>query len=567
MQLPARFGKYELQQFLGGGMSHVYRALDTVIGRQVAVKILTDTAAADPESKERFLLEARMSGTFQHDHVITIHDYGETEGRPYIVMEFLTGRDLRELMRSGQAGDLTNRLRIAWELASALEYVHSRNVIHRDIKPENVFIEQSGRSKLMDFGISKAAGFHLTKAGNTMGTPYYMSPEQVTGSNITPLVDIYSFGVLLYELLSGVRLVNGDSMERLFYQVLHENPDSAVLRAASIPQSAIDLVTRCASKKPEDRIQSFGAVKSMLGAILAEVRDGGPPAMVSSGSQSAGVPVKTIRMGPIIGIAVFTLVLAGLGIWALLRQRATVEAPIADALKPEGPAIRIDHKGGEMLLVPEGEFLFGSARSSIRLPAFYVDRTEVSNRSYKEFATASGHELPDGFAADLPDLPVTNVEFGDAKDFCAWALKRLPSEREWEKAARGSDGRNYPWGDEADPKRAVVSSNKDLSGKAPNVVESLVASASPHGALHMAGNVWEWVEHPHTPSPQAIESFRTFLKPPPTASEPWHYIKGGAYDKDLNMALTFEWSSVPARLANPTIGFRCVMDPPVSPTP
>src|SRR6188768_4174812 len=158
MQLPVRFSKYELQEFLGGGMSHVFRSLDTVIGRQVAVKILTDDACRDAEAKERFLHEARMSGTIQHDHIVTIHDYGEEMGRPYIVMEFLRGKDLRDAMRKGETGDLLNRLRIAAECAAAMEFVHERGIIHRDIKPENIFLEQSGRSKIMDFGISKAAG-------------------------------------------------------------------------------------------------------------------------------------------------------------------------------------------------------------------------------------------------------------------------------------------------------------------------------------------------------------------------------------------------------------------------
>ena len=235
MHLPARFGKYELQEFLGGGMSHVYRAVDTVIGRAVAVKILTPDAALDSEAKERFLHEARISGAIQHDHIVTIHDYGEENGLPYIVMEHLRGGDLRDALRRGTAGDVMNRLRIAAEMAAALEYVHSRGVIHRDIKPENVFLEESGRSKLMDFGISKAAGFNLTKAGNTMGTPFYMSPEQVMGVNITPQVDVYSYGIVLYEMFTGERLVTGDSMERLFYAILNGPVETAERRTSPGP--------------------------------------------------------------------------------------------------------------------------------------------------------------------------------------------------------------------------------------------------------------------------------------------------------------------------------------------
>jgi serine/threonine-protein kinase len=555
MQLPARFGKYELQEFLGGGMSHVYRALDTVIGRQVAVKILTDEACRDTEAKERFLHEARMSGTIQHDHIVTIHDYGEEMGRPYIVMEFLRGNDLRDSMRKEKTGDLLNRLRISAECASAMEFVHERGIIHRDLKPENIFLEQSGRSKIMDFGISKAVGFSLTKAGNTMGTPFYMSPEQVMGVNITPLVDIYSYGIVLYELFTGERLVTGDSMERLFYVILHENPDTTKLAAAGLPQKLSDLIIRCTAKKPEERVQSFGAIRKILLGVIAEIRDGAKPAPAA-----APAPVKRpkqaqrLKMGPIIAVGVVSLIVGSVGLWLLLAKNGPDPTPPPKA----GPPATLTAKGGNMSLVPAGEFLFGSARSPVKLPAVYLDVTEVSGKAYQEFAAATNRRLPDGFAADSPDLPVVNVNYSDARDFCAWAGKRLPTEREWEKGARGADGRNYPWGNNEAPAYANAAS------KALVPVNSFEAGASPYKLLHMTGNVWEWIDHPHTPSGQAIQSFGKMLKPPPTAGEPWHYIKGGAYDRTLLEGVTYEWSSVPGRLSSPSIGFRCAQDPPES---
>lgn len=549
MQLPARFGKYELQEFLGGGMSHVYRAVDTVIGRSVAVKILTPDAALDVEAKERFLHEARISGAIQHDHIVTIHDYGEEQGLPYIVMEHLRGGDLRDALRRGTAGDMRNRLRIASEMAAALEYVHSRGVIHRDIKPENVFLETSGRSKLMDFGISKAVGFNLTKAGNTMGTPFYMAPEQVMGINITPLVDVYSYGIVLYEMFTGERLVSGDSMERLFYAILHENPDPSKLKNAGLPPALADLIIRCTAKKPEERMAGFGQVRQILARIMAEPLTGiakpatpAQPAAASSGSS----------VGIIAAAAVGLAIIAG-GAWFMLSGKKAAPPP---APQSTGPAATLTAKGGNMVLVPAGEFLFGSSRSPVKLPAFYMDTTEVSNKAYREFASATGHALPDGFAAEAPSLPVANVGFPDAKEFCTWAGKRLPDEREWEKAARGTDGRNYPWGN------SETASNANAGNKGPAPVESFESGASPYKILNMTGNVWEWVDHPHTPSAQAISSFGKLMKPAPTASEPWHYIKGGAFDRALAEGVTYEWSSVPGRFASPTIGFRCAMDVP-----
>src|SRR5215469_5106954 len=216
MDLPARIGKYELEEYLGGGMAEVYRARDTLIGRTVAVKVLTEKGRHDHEVKERFLAEARTAGNLSHENILGIYDFGEDEQqRPFMVMEFLRGEDLRSAIRNGHTGDLRNKLRIALELARALAFIHSEKIIHRDLKPENVHIALNGQVKLMDFGIAKREGLDLTRTGLMVGTPYYMAPEQVTGGPLTAQADVYSFGVLLYELITGIHAISGDSMERI----------------------------------------------------------------------------------------------------------------------------------------------------------------------------------------------------------------------------------------------------------------------------------------------------------------------------------------------------------------
>jgi serine/threonine protein kinase len=206
VQLPARIGKYELEEFLGGGMSHVYRARDTVIGRTVALKILTEAGCEDAEAKERFLAEARMAGNISHDNVLSIYDFGEDDQHhPFMVMEFLKGEDLRHAIKGGRTGGVREKLKIAVQVARALEYIHTQKIIHRDIKPENVNLGPTGVVKLMDFGIAKTEGLQMTRAGYVLGTPYYMAPEQVTGANVTEQVDVYAFGVLLFELMTGAK--------------------------------------------------------------------------------------------------------------------------------------------------------------------------------------------------------------------------------------------------------------------------------------------------------------------------------------------------------------------------
>src|SRR4051812_30183181 len=246
MDLPARIGKYELQEFLGGGMSHVYRAFDTVIGRTVAVKILTDQGAQDADTRDRFLAEARTAAKVSHENIISIYDFGtDPEKGLFMVMEFLQGEDLRQAIKNGNTGNLRRKLKIALQIARALDFIHQNRVIHRDIKPENVHIANNGAVKLMDFGIAKTEDLSRTQPGYVLGTPYYMAPEQVRGEPLTGAVDIYSFGVLMFELFTGQKVFAGDTVERIFYSILNVPVNIEPLQQAGLPPQVIQLVAAC----------------------------------------------------------------------------------------------------------------------------------------------------------------------------------------------------------------------------------------------------------------------------------------------------------------------------------
>jgi serine/threonine-protein kinase len=268
MMEPSRVGKYELEQYLGGSTARVYRARDSVLGRRVALKVLSEAGTADAEAKARFLQEARVASSIRHENIVGVYDFGEEQGRPYIVMEFVEGETLRDANRNGHLGDVARRLKIAIEVGRAVDYIHSRKIIHRDLKPENIHVDSEGKARLMDFGIAKAEGVQLTRAGYTLGTPYYMPPEQVLGKPLSPQADVYAFGIMLYELLTGVRPIMSGSVDQIFQAILTQPLDLEPLRALNLPQPLNLLIERCTAKEAERRPAGLGEVCAELTRIL-----------------------------------------------------------------------------------------------------------------------------------------------------------------------------------------------------------------------------------------------------------------------------------------------------------
>jgi serine/threonine protein kinase len=300
MEHPARVGKYAIEKFLGGSMSNVYRAKDTVLGRQVAIKILTKEGAADEESKQRFLQEARMASNIIHENIISVYDFGEDQGLPFIVMEYLEGESLRAAIRANRTGDFARRMKIALQIARAVDYIHSKKVIHRDIKPENINIDATGKIKMMDFGIAKADGMQLTRAGFTLGTPYYMAPEQVLGKALTPQADVYAFGVLLFELLSGERALSGGKVEEIFESILNQPLNMSPLHAHKVPPEVVGLIERCTAKQPSQRPPGLGAVADEIELIVrAGVRQAATPVSPPMPLREKPDDSRVLRPGPL----------------------------------------------------------------------------------------------------------------------------------------------------------------------------------------------------------------------------------------------------------------------------
>ncbi|MCU0306019.1 MAG: protein kinase [Thermoanaerobaculales bacterium] len=273
-------GRYEIVGGIGaGGMGEVYRAWDAQLGRMVAVKVITEDSAGERRSIDRFEREARTVAQLSHPNILAIHDFGEDRGIMYAVTELLEGRDLAARLRSGPL-PLAKALSIAVEVANGLAAAHGKGIIHRDIKPENVFITTTGQVKILDFGIAglRDASFDdppdvarptktLTGAGKVVGTPGYLSPEQARGETADARSDIFSFGALLYEMLTGQRAFQGATPNETMLAILNRDPPPMSQLRPSIPEALEIVVRRCLEKQPDERFESARDVAFALQAI------------------------------------------------------------------------------------------------------------------------------------------------------------------------------------------------------------------------------------------------------------------------------------------------------------
>jgi len=265
-------GRYRIVRKLGtGGMANVYLAEDEVLGRRVAIKILNDRHAGDDQFIERFRREAKNAASLSHPNIVSIYDRGEAEGTYYIAMEYLDGRSLKELIVARGPAPVNVAIEYARQILAAIRFAHRHGIVHRDIKPHNVLVDAEGRLKVTDFGIARAGASQMTEAGSIIGTAQYLSPEQARGAPVDQTSDLYSVGVVLYELLTGVVPFNGDTPVEIAMKHLSSAPEPPSSKRADIPRDLDLVVLRALAKDPADRYQSADE----MDADLARVADGG----------------------------------------------------------------------------------------------------------------------------------------------------------------------------------------------------------------------------------------------------------------------------------------------------
>jgi formylglycine-generating enzyme required for sulfatase activity len=747
--LGRNLGEYFIYERLGvGSMAEVYKATQHSMQRTVGVKLLPSNLSGDAQFVARFKREAQIAASLEHPHILPIIDFGDGDGTLFLVMRYVNGGTLHDLIERGPLPPAI-ALRYLTEIGEALDYAHARRIVHRDVKPKNVLLDEQGNPFLADFGLARLMeDGGLTKSGLEMiGTPHYMSPEQARGHPVDGRSDLYSLGVVLYQMLTGCMPFTGESAVGIVMQHIGTPVPPASQTCPGLPPSLDPVLARAMAKDPAERYQSArDLIEAVAGALGASVLAGPvvtrpvgssafgslaswwrrvfglPPALAPRPGEASlsfwrklyllghwlrhrltpgqtsheTLPAVLKRLFPgrrqqtlLVGSLLLTTA-ASVGLMSLLTgalggqapqsaagtppasapaatplvivvtatgdrqaapgQQPATQTPMAVAAfstatpashnpsdapvttAPEGglPAADVplptDPASGlappspiiwpsdamTLVYVPEGPFLLGAAdddqharedekpQVTIHLDAFWIDRTEVTVAQFQEFVSGAGYQtdaergcceasfaitggvvyspqpifvrnatwrLPHGSGAPAaaPRHPVTQVSWNDASAYCEWAGRRLPTEAEWEKAARGPDGLIYPWGNEFDGRRlnfcdsncsAEWQSSANDSFARTGTAGVFPAGASPYDAYDMAGNVWEWVNDYY--------DFRGWFRvptanPPGQAGGLTRVLRGGSWLDSPDRVRTTARNYHAPDARNNVTGFRCAV--------
>src|SRR5262245_19783517 len=303
LETGTRLGRYTIAATIGrGGMGTVYRATDSTLGRDVAIKVLPPEVASDPDRLERFRREARALAALNHPHIVTIYSVEQEGNVHFLTMELVAGRALDQVI-AGQPLPIDRARQVAKAIADALSVAHDKGIIHRDLKPANIVLSESGQTKVLDFGLSKISGAapatvgsatHLgTAIGSVLGTPAYMSPEQVSGIDVDQRSDIFSLGVLLYEMVTGVRPFSGPSPAELASSILRDAPATVQALRPTAPADLTRVIARCLEKSPAGRYPTMAALRQ---ALESDTVSSSPSASV--GPSIAVLPFKNLSADP-----------------------------------------------------------------------------------------------------------------------------------------------------------------------------------------------------------------------------------------------------------------------------
>jgi serine/threonine-protein kinase len=551
--------RYRVEKLIGrGGMGAVYVAQDERLGEKVALKIAATMGAAFEDFKARFVREARLGSRLgRTEGFVRAYDWGELSGNGlYLVMDLVEGARPLDL-ETGTLEEKLRRLKRACELVS---FAHEKGVVHRDLKPDNFLQGRDGRLLLADFGLAKVVGetdeageaperaASPTATGRSLGTPAFMPPEQFADAKrADQRADVYALGVMLHVVLTRRLPFSGSPGEIMLAQLKVMMGQEPLPRARSlvpdVPEALDRLCARAMAVKVEER---HSAVRELIAGIAAYLDD--------PGATVIGLP-RELRL-----------------------RLAGRKVPAADGKEVELYLYELPDGAGalELVRVPGGNFTMGAEdggedekpRHEHPVPhEYWIGRTSVTWKQYLAFPAHARLTRP-VWAQD--DDPVVNVSWEQARAYCAWAGLALPSEAEWEKAARGVDGRKYPWGSDWDPSRCNY--GKEGGGEDPSngyantsPVGVFPQGVSPVGALDMAGNVCQWCEDWYE-----VKAYSRYAKgdmtPPSRGPVALHgssglrVCRGGNWWTPADMCRSsWRGSRVPANRLDGVVGFRVVL--------
>jgi len=614
--------RYRLERTLGeGGTGVVWASVDTETNQRVALKLLKPEAVSRTDARGRLRREGRIAAALSHPNLVQVHGIVENaDGTPAIVMELLEGQSLADHLHQERKLTLSQTAYVLLPALMALRALHAKGLIHRDLKPANIFLHRSKETgaapvqvKLLDLGLVKALSLGklaldtatLTVSGMMVGTPHYMAPEQILGeSNVDQRVDVFAAGVVLYECLTGDRPTEAENLGQVLKKVLAANfpPLSEVM--PECPQDLSDLVKSMLSKEPADRPENLdGAI-----AILTRYADV---------SDTLEVPVHislSYRARRVAQISAAVVAVAAVGSFG--------------AYEGFKPAPTCTHKLAGMVCFPAGSFTMGNTPQEVealqstctddvpncrtiiereqparrvKLSEFFIDEHEVTNAEFADWLSVDPGRLtieddedqPQRYVRDLQGtlfvdlwkqgsgielqghkkflprkgmehMPVVQVTWNAALAYCKSRGKRLPTEAEWERAARGLTSRKYPWGNEKPRCDGVVFSRGDggtctALPLGPQPVDEAPQDVTPEGVHGMGGNVSEWVFDaftlPYYPQCNPCEDPKVDA-PAGSVDGEWRVLRGASFRTQILLRSTGRgrWKE---REVGSGLGFRC----------